>query len=159
MTPPCIDPSSKGNHSDFSKGFMYSVHQMYFLVEKHLEQALLRTKSISFSQFMILVGFRCSDSGPVSQSHIADHLHLTEATVSRHISTLVDMGLLSREEDKGNRRKHIIKITVKGTKAFESAKKIIDKELDSIFHVIKEKDRDSIMKNFSAVLAGLLAKK
>ncbi len=156
MTTICLNPK---NHNDFSKGFMYSVHQMYFLVEKHLEQALLRSKSISFSQFMILVGFRCSDSGPVSQSLIADHLHLTEATVSRHISTLVDMGLLSREEDKANRRKHIIKITAKGSKAFESSKKVIDKELGSIFSVIKEKDRENIMKNFDAVLNILLSKK
>lgn len=156
MTTICLD---QNNHNDFSKGFMYSVHQMYFLVEKHLEQALLRAKSISFSQFMILVGFRCSDSGPVSQSRIAEQLYLTEATVSRHISTLVDLGLLSREEDKNNRRKHIIKITTKGTKTFESSKKIIDKELDSIFSVIKEKERESIIKNFSAVLAVLLSKK
>lgn len=154
----CIDPKVTGS-DDFSKGFMYSVHQMYFLVQKHLEHSLLKSKSISFSQFMILVGFHCSASGPVSQSLIAEQLYLTEATVSRHISTLVDIGLLSRSEDKDNRRKHIIKITPKGMKAFLSAQKVIDKELNSIFSVIKEKDRDSIMKNFSSVLSTLLTKK
>lgn len=144
---------------DFSKSFMYSIHQMYFLVQKHLEHSLLKSKQISFSQFMILVGFRCSESSQVSQSAIASQLYLTEATVSRHISTLVNMDLLSRAEDKDNRRKHIIKITPKGTKAFKTASKVIDTELHLIFSNIKEKDRENIMKNFDNVLASLLTKK
>jgi DNA-binding MarR family transcriptional regulator len=159
MKPLCADPENPKNKHDFSKSFMYSIHQMYFLVQKHLEHALSTDKAISFSQFMILVGFRCSDSTQVSQSCIADQLYLTEATVSRHISTLVDLGLLSREEDKKNRRKHIIKITAKGTKAFEVAHKVMDKELNSTFSVIKEKDRASIIKNFEHVLSNLLTKK
>lgn len=155
----CDDFKETGHKHDFSKSFMYSIHQMYFLVQKHLEHSLSKSKSISFSQFMILVGFRCSTSGPVSQSAIAEQLYLTEATVSRHISTLVDLGLLSRTEDKANRRKHIIKITPKGIKAFESARKVIDDQLNSVFSVIKEKERAGIMKNFEEVLSALLSKK
>lgn len=155
----CPDFSDKENPHDFSKSFMYSIHQMYFLVQKHLEQSLLRADAISFSQFMILVGFRSSMSSPVSQSCIAEKLYLAEATVSRHISTLVDLDLLSRTEDKTNRRKHIIKITPKGAKAFEATQKIITKELDSIFSVIKEKDRNNIVKSFDEVLVTLLEKK
>lgn len=108
---------------------------------------------------MILVGFQCSDSEGASQSSIAKYLHLTEATVSRHVSTLVDLGLLSRNEDKNNRRKHIIQITSKGKKAFTVAQAVIDKELHDIFSVIKEKDHAGITKNFEAVLKTLLTKK
>ena len=154
----CDFKESGGKH-DFCKTFMYSIHQMYFLVEKRLEHVLIKAKYISCSQFMILVGFRCGCDAPVSQSSIAERLHLTEATVSRHISTLVEMGLLSRTEDKANRRKHIITITPKGNKTFDSARKLIDKELESIFSVIKEKDRSNIIKNFSEVLNSLLSKK
>lgn len=155
----CLNPAILVHQNDFSKSFMYSVHQMYFLVQKHLEQSLFKSKSISFSQFMILVGFHCSSELPVSQSLIAERLYLTEATVSRHVSTLVSLGLLSRTDDKENRRKHIIQITTKGKKVFESAQKIIDKELNSIFSVIKEKDRENIIKNFNGVLSALLIKK
>lgn len=155
----CNNTAHTSNEHDFSKSFMYGVHQMYFLVQKHLEHALSKTSHISFSQFMILVGFQCSESEGVSQSRIAEYLHLTEATVSRHVSTLVDIGLLSRHEDKANRRKHIIQITSKGKKAFTVAQNIIDKELHDIFAVIKEKDRAGITKNFEAVLATLLTKK
>lgn len=159
MKPVCIDPVTLAHQHDFSKSFMYSIHQMYFLVQKHLEHSLLKSKSISFSQFMILVGFHCSLELPVSQSLIAERLYLTEATVSRHVSTLVSLGLLSRTDDKENRRKHIINITTKGKKVFESAQKIIDKELNSIFSVIKESDRKNIIKNFNGVLSALLIKK
>lgn len=144
---------------DFSKSFMYSMHQMYFLVQKRLEGLLAEKKSLSFSQFMILVGFHCSSHEPVSQSVIAERLYLTEATVSRHISTLVTLGYLKREEDKQNRRKHIISITLLGTKAFKQASKYIEKELETTFACIKEKDRANIMKNFSHVLTYLLTKK
>lgn len=159
MVPICTPGTHKETAQEFSKGFMYSIHQMYFLVQKHLEQALAKSKQISFSQFMILIGFQCSESAQVSQASIAEYLYLTEATVSRHISTLVDLGLLSRTEDTANRRKHIIRITAKGKKAFEGARSIIDSELESIFDSIKEKDRAGIMKNFSHVLTTLLAKK
>jgi len=145
--------------NDFSKTFMFSLHQMYFLVQKHLEHVLAKRKSLSFSQFLILVGFLCRNESSVSQSAIAERLNLTEATVSRHISTLVEAGLLSRAEDKANRRKHIIEITSKGKNAFKKSADIIHKELDDIFSSIQEKDRISIMKTFSHILIKLLGKK
>ncbi len=107
---------------------------------------------------MILIGFRCSCDQPVSQSAIAEKLYLTEATVSRHISTLVNLGLLARKEDTVNRRKHIITVTPKGNKAFDTAHTIVDQELASIFSIIKEKDRKHIIENFEQVLL-LLGKK
>lgn len=159
MTTTCALDTSKNDAHEFSKSFMYSIHQLYFLVQKHLEHALSQSHHISFSQFMILVGFQCSNSVHVSQSAIAEYLYLTEATVSRHISTLVDLGLLSRSEDETNRRKHVIRITSKGKKAFDDARNSINAELQTLFGVIKEKDRSAIMKNFNNVLTVLLAKK
>lgn len=156
MSPDCTKNLST---YDFSKGFMYSVHHVYTLVQKHLEQALSKEKTISFSQFMILIGFMCATDTPVSQTTIAEFSHLTEATVSRHISTLVSLGYLSRNEDKENRRKHRIMITKEGAAVFKKAESIIDKELVVIFKNIKESDRKNIMKNFTNVLAQLLSKK
>lgn len=108
---------------------------------------------------MILVSFKCSETGEMSQSLIAERLNLTEATVSRHISALVREGLLTRTEDTSNRRKHIISITTKGKNAFKKAANHIDKELHVLFAPIKDADRKNIMKNFSAVLTELLGKK
>jgi DNA-binding MarR family transcriptional regulator len=140
---------------DFSKSFMYSINQVYFLVEKRIGSVLTDAHKMTFSQFMILVGFKCSEEGPVSQSCIANRLHLTEATVSRHISSLVSMKYLVRKEDTKNRRKHIITITEKGRTAFAEAQALIDTELHDIFSVIKQGDRSSMMKNFENVIKHL----
>jgi DNA-binding MarR family transcriptional regulator len=156
---PLLPIKNKHTPHDFSKSFMYSIHQMYFLVQKHLETSLAKTNKLSFSQFVILVGFSCSDLQKVSQSSIAERLHLTEATISRHITALVKLGYISRTIDKNNRRKHIIAITSLGKKQFAIAQTIIDKELEKIFTVIKTTDRAGIIKNFDSVISKLLTKK
>lgn len=149
---------------NFSKSFMYSIHQMYFLVQKHLEHSLLKKKELTFSQFMIFVG--CSSCAieknkttPVSQSEVAERLFLTEATVSRHVTTLVELGYLSKKADISNGRKHSITITPAGLKKFKQAEKIISVQLESIFTVINQSNRTLIIKNFEKVLSQLLSKK
>lgn len=148
---------------NFSKSFMYSIHQMYFLVQKRLEHVLLKHKGLTFSQFMILVGCNCSltstSHNHVSQLAIAEHLHLTEATVSRHISTLTRLNYVSRKQDTINKRQHSISITKKGLQEFKKAEAIITKELEVIFSVITTRDRSLIIKNFEKVLLQLLTKK
>jgi DNA-binding MarR family transcriptional regulator len=146
---------AKGNPEDFSQSFMYSVHQMHFLVSKHLDHILLTKKALTFSQFMILVAFKCPNSGSVSQQDIALQLDLTEATVSRHIASLVSLGYILRSEDASNRRRHILSLTTKGNNAFQKAKAIIDQELSTLFSVVKESERNTIMKLFSTVLTQL----
>ncbi len=150
---------SSDNSRDFSQSFMYNLHQIFFLLEKHLESTLLRDKNISFSQFMILVGFDCRKEKSISQKMIAEKLYLTEATVSRHINTLVKLGHLVQTIDKENRRKKTIDITLSGKKAFEKARNSIDKELNVIFASILVSDRASILKNFTNVRKQLLTKK
>lgn len=141
---------------DWSKSFMYSIHQTYFLVQKRLEQKLLKVANISFSQFLILLPLHCKDKA--SQADIAEFLHLTEATVSRHINGLVKEGIISRKEDPNNRRKHILTLTAKGTKDFVDAHKKIETELAEIFKVIPEKHRTLMTRSFDDVLKILLSK-
>ncbi len=132
---------------------MYSIHQTYFLAEKRLEQKLRDTKGISFSQFLILLGLHCNSS--TSQSGIADFLYLTEATVSRHITALEKVKLLSRKEDPTNRRRHILTMTPKGVVVFTAAHTIIEHELKKVFSIIPEKDRSLISKSFKDVIENL----
>ncbi len=146
-----------GGSLDWSKSFMYSIHQTYFLVQKKLEQKLQKVGNISFSQFLILLPLHCK--GKASQSDIALYLHLTEATVSRHINSLSRNGILTRKEDPDNRRKHILALTPKGTKEFSNAHKIIESELKKIFDIIPVKDRTLITKAFDSVLIKLVTQK
>jgi|GEM_PF-589549 len=138
---------------DWSKSFMYSLHQTYFLVQKRLEQKLSHTKGITFSQFLILMGLHCKAHS--SQSVIADFLYLTEATVSRHISVLEKEKYLTRKEVLGNRRKHILMMTPRGSKEFARAHALIERELKDIFEDIPAKDRLLIAKNFNRVILRL----
>lgn len=138
---------------------MYSIHELHGLVHKHLEQTLTKEKAISFSQFMVLVGFACEEQTPLSQTAIAEYSNLTEATVSRHITALVSLGYLSKKENTENRRKFRIAITKKGVTAFRKAETIIDKELKTIFSTITEKDAKHITKIFTSLITPLLAKK
>ena len=133
---------------------MYSLHETYFLVEKRLEQRLSEDNGVTFSQFLIFLPLHCGED--VSQQGVANFLHLTEATVSRHISKMAREGLLEKKEVTGNRRKHTLTMTTKGSAAFKKAHARIEKELKEIFAVVPEKDRSSITKTFDTVLATLI---
>ena len=143
-------------HMDWSKSFMYSLHETYFMTQKRLEQKLAQSDGITFSQFLILLPLNCHDSA--SQNDIAEFLHLTEATVSRHVTGLVKDGYILRHEEKGNRRKHILKLSKSGTAAFTKAHAAIEEELKSIFDVIPTLDRENITKSFELVLTKLVVK-
>jgi DNA-binding MarR family transcriptional regulator len=145
--------SSRPDKLDWSKSFMYSLHETYFLIEKRLEHRLTLDNEITFSQFLILLPLRCESA---SQSDIANFLHLTEATVSRHITTMAKEGLLIKKEVAGNRRKHVLTLTPKGTMAFKKAHTLIEKELKEIFTVVPEKDRARITETFDSVLTNLI---
>jgi DNA-binding MarR family transcriptional regulator len=146
--------SPRPDNLDWSKSFMYSLHETYFLVEKRLESRLAHEGDITFSQFLVLLPLQCNSGA--SQSDVAEFLHLTEATVSRHIATLDKEGLLERHEEEGNRRKHILSLTQKGAAAFKRAHAAIEAELKDIFSVVPVKDRERITENFDRVLAKLV---
>lgn len=143
----------------FSKSFMYNVHQMYFLVQKHLEKKLLKSKTLSFSQFLVLVCFvdcrNTQDKNMQTQANVAKKMHLTEATVSRHIEKLKKLKFLVKKQDEHNKTKHIIELTQKGKTEFGKSQKIIEGELEEIFNVIKISDRKNIIQNFDKVLQKL----
>lgn len=144
---------------DFNGGFMHVIHSFYMGVQKHLEHALLKHKQISFSQFLILVGFSCDDSDSMTQAKLADHLKLTEATVSRHITTLVTMKLLDKHKSSTNKKSYRLTLTKEGLQAFKNAKKIIMDELNATFSHISDKDREIITQNFITTTELLQQKK
>lgn len=147
------------NADDFNGGFMHIFHMLYIGIQKHLEQTLSASGSISFSQFVILVGFSSNNGLCASQAKLAELLMLTEATVSRHISTLVTMKLLSKEKDAANKKSFNLVLTPHGAATFMEAKTIIMRELEVIFSHISEKDREIILNNFRSTLTLLQHKK
>ncbi len=146
--------TGRGDRADWSKSFMYTLHETYFLVEKRLEQRLSKDEDgITFSQFLVLIPLHCDQNS--SQSDVADFLHLTEATVSRHIATLEKEGLLKKKEVPDNRRKHLLTLTARGEDAFKRAHGTVEKELREIFSVVDEKDRARMTQVMGTVLSRL----
>jgi len=139
---------------DWNKSFMRSIHQMHVLIEKHLEQRLAEQNNISFAQFLVLLPVRCP--AHVSQSQIAESTNLTEATVSRHMSTLTEEGFLTRTEDPDNRRKHILALTAKGERAITDAKIVLEAALEDLFSDVSLKDRTLISTTFDRITTKLL---
>ena len=147
---------NKTDDLDWSKSFMYSLHQTYFLAQKRLEQRLHEAKGLTFSQFLILLGLHCN--AKASQTELADFLYLTEPTVSRHIAGLAKSKYLTRKEDPHNRRKHILHMTPQGAKAFASAHRIIVLELKDIFKNVPNKHRALITDVFADIITTLTGK-
>lgn len=144
---------------DFCGGFMHVIHMLYIGIQKHLEATLSSHKLVSFSQFVILVGFSKNDNSNVTQAKLAEHLMLTEATVSRHITTLVSKGLLSKEKDLYNKKSYNLSLTKEGVRAFMDAKKIITKELDTLFSHVSLDEKAILIKNFAKTIELLQQKK
>lgn len=161
------DIPQKGTHVEslnthdekFNGGLMHVVHQLYFSVQKHLEHALSLDKGLSFSQFIILVGFSCSSDSHLTQARLAEYLMLTEATVSRHIRILVAKKFLHKEREGADKKSYKLSLSPLGKKVFTRAKKIIKKELDICFAHVSDRDREIIISNFTKSISILHLKK
>ena len=54
--------------------------------------------------------------GALGSSQLAEHAQLDRARTSRAVSSLVDKGLVSREQPAGDRRHVLLRLTARGTK-------------------------------------------
>lgn len=143
------------DRSAWPKSFLYAIHQSHFLIEKRLAERLAQAGRISFSQFMVLSGLACCSKR--SQSDIAAFLFLTEATVSRHVRTLIRSGLLAKKVNPKSKREFILSITTKGREEMERVRDIVDREIENIVAPLRVSDRDALMKTMSSLLSSLHA--
>jgi DNA-binding MarR family transcriptional regulator len=90
-----------------------------------------------------------------SQADIAEHLFLTQATVSRHIRTLIANGLLVKKINPRSKRECILTITLKGRKEMARARDIVEQEMKNIVAPIRSADRMLLLKVFRSLLTTL----
>ena len=95
----------------------------------------------------------------MTQAKLAEHLCLTEATISRHVRTLVTKELLIKKKDAVNKKSSTLSLTELGVATFLTAKKSIMLELDTLFSHITEEDKKIITKNFMTTITTLHQKK
>ncbi len=60
------------------------------------------------------------EQGPLAPSALAERFQIDRARASRMVTSLVDKGLISRQELPGNRRQAMLQITPQGTALYEA---------------------------------------
>jgi MarR family transcriptional regulator, transcriptional regulator for hemolysin len=68
--------------------------------------------------WLILISIKANT--PKNQRQIADSVGIRQATLTYHLNSMVEQGLLTRERDQSNRRDHQIKLTDAGEQKFKA---------------------------------------
>jgi DNA-binding MarR family transcriptional regulator len=102
----------------------YLLHHLAMVLDRQSDTVLQDRFGIGFSQFKILMALKWHEG--VQQKEIAKYLGQTEASVSRQIKLLHDLGLLQNRVSPKSRRERITTLTVKGNKVAEGAKEALN---------------------------------
>jgi len=85
--------------------------------------------------------------GKISLVDLAGLLGLDKSTMSRTINNLVELDLVLRDLDTGNRRYVIIQLTENGKKIFKNIEDSMNGYYKSIFNSIPENKRNQVMES------------
>lgn len=98
---------------DAKNNLGYTIHHLGSAMDRQTDILLHNKFQIGFSQFKILLALRERNS--VQQQNIAEFLGQTEASVSRQIRLLVNLGLVSSRKNPDNKRQTITALTPRGS--------------------------------------------
>lgn len=115
----------------------YSLHHLSFVLDRQSDQVLLSKFGIGFSQFKILMVL--NGQADIQQKEIAACLGQTEASVSRQIKLLLEMGLVASRYDASNRRQRITSLTTKGASCISSALEALEMHFRPVFTSLTDK--------------------
>lgn len=120
------------------ESLIHKIHKLVIWMDKEADNYLQSSYGITYSQFLIMFMIGLKDAS--SQKKVADYCNFTEAAISKQVENLRRNELLTREENKENRREHILKLTEKGAKIFEKALGDLEKGSESIFNVLTKEE-------------------
>ncbi len=121
----------------------YLLQHLAFTMARQNDQLLQEQIGLGFSQFKILMVLQRNPS--TQQRDIAESLGQTEASISRQIKLMHDMGLLQTQISPENRRKHLTTLTTKGERLSEEALRILNKYHGPMFASLTEKQQERLM--------------
>lgn len=125
----------------------YLIQHLAFTLTRQSDQVLQERLGIGYSQFKILMALRWK--GNVQQKQIAERLGQTEASISRQIKLLHDMGLLSSRKSPQNRREHLTILTPKGERIIDEALRALNNYHAPVFGGLSEKQTVVMMKSLT----------
>lgn len=100
------------------------LHFLACSFERQSDQILLEKFGIGFSQYKILWAMQVNPG--VGQRDLAASLAQTEASVSRQIKLLRNLGIIESRKNPKNRRQHLTLVTAKGLRLREVAAEALD---------------------------------
>lgn len=127
---------------------LYSIKEFSFLSEKRLEKSLQEKHiKLTLAQIVVLisVSMNTREERPLNQCSIAEFLHVTEATISRHIKSLITEGYLAKNERKeGVGRGSDIVITKKGFAELGTSTNLINTHVTKLLSPLTEKEQETL---------------
>lgn len=125
----------------------YLLNHLAFVLGRQSDQVLQERLGIGFSQFKIMMTLQWSPH--IQQKVIAEKLGQTEASISRQIKLLHDLGLLQTVKRAENRREHITTLTQKGERLTDEAMSILNTYHAPVFEGLSEKERATLLELLS----------
>ena len=127
-----------------------SLHRLEFILQHKSDSLLRESIGVGFGQVQIMQALH--RSVPLSQRAVASKLYQTEANVSRQLRLLKKKGLVSISRNKKDKRLHEAVLTVKGSKAFTKAEKILATQHKGLLKLLNSSE----VKAFDRVISHLL---
>jgi DNA-binding MarR family transcriptional regulator len=106
---------------------------------RHLKN-VLAAEDLLLPQFGMLVAL--DDFGPISQQRLAESLDLDKSHLVGKIDKLADRGLLARERDPADRRRHRIVLTAEGKALVDRIRPIAVESQQAALAVLSEEERE-----------------
>ena len=96
--------------------------------------------------------FMVAINGPMSIKEISKRFGMTSSAATQLVNGLVKGGLLTREEDKDDRRKICVILTAKGKKIIEKAKEYRMKRMIEMFEPLSDTELGQLQKILTKII-------
>jgi DNA-binding MarR family transcriptional regulator len=117
---------------------------------RHLKNVLAR-EDLLLPQYGMLVAL--SDFGPISQQEMAESLDMDKSHLVGKIDKLADRGLLAREPDPDDRRRHRIVLTEAGQELVERIRPIAEESQQAALGMLTCEERDQLVSLLTRALS------
>jgi DNA-binding MarR family transcriptional regulator len=130
-----------------SAGALVLLTRLSRLIHKEVDPEQLGMSMKEFSTLNIV-----RDAGGVTQRDIATIMCVDANMVVNLLNSLENRGFAVRERDPDDRRKHIVRITPKGTRALVRAEGVIEESGDRVLGALDDAERTELRKLLAKAL-------
>lgn len=138
---------------------LYSMKEFSFLSERYLEKNLQNEAAeISLSQIVVLasIDIKNAEGTAPHQCNIAEFLHVTEATISKHIKSLITLGYLRKSERKNKKRGNNIELTPEGSKKLQVYLTVVNAHIYKLLSPLSLSEKNDLRNILQKLLKPLL---